>query len=324
MTTDESDLKGDSVEEAAAHWLQVIKENPQARRSAEFVKWASASPEHIVALRRAKNVDDRLHDFIEKHSIDVDALVEEARQEQQRLKRDQSRRMTAALSIAAVGIVVLAFLFLWVPTQTFVTSDSGEEIQLADGSSVALEADSVLNVEFSRRGRDLYLKKGRGNFTVHHDSKRPFQVHAGAAVVEAVGTEFDVGLTQDRTDVKVVKGVVRLKPSASLTLAVTGEPATQTMTLTAGQSLTVHADGRTEWQQLVFENEPLSKIVEVFNRWNKTRQFRIEGARLRERRLLLVAKDTQPETLIRHLKVTDPTLEFVSKGKIITVRERTR
>lgn len=319
MTMDESD----SVEEAAAHWLQAIEENPQVRHSAEFLEWASASPEHIVALRRAKKVDDRLHEFIEEHAIDVDALVEEAREEQRRLAREDPRRKTRALSMAAVGIVVLTLLYMWVPKQTYVTRDGEQEIHLVDGSSVVLNTDSEVEVAFSRRVRDLYLKKGKGKFTVHHDEKRPFRVHAADGIVEAVGTEFEVSLIKDRMDVKVVEGVVQLKPSTSLMQAVTGKPKMESRTVTAGQSLTVYPDGRSEWRDLTFQNEPLAKIVEWFNRSNSTRQFRIEGDRLRERRFVLVLKNAEPESLIRNLELYQ-TLEIVSQGNIIIIRERRR
>jgi transmembrane sensor len=40
--------------------------------------------------------------------------------------------------------------------------------------------------------RELYLRKGEAHFEVARDRSRPFLVHAGDAVVRAVGTEFEV------------------------------------------------------------------------------------------------------------------------------------
>ncbi len=60
--------------------------------------------------------------------------------------------------------------------------------------------------------RQIFLRKGEAHFQVAHDRTRPFLVHAGDAVVRAVGTEFEVRLRNDQhVDVVVNEGRVEVQ-----------------------------------------------------------------------------------------------------------------
>ena len=63
--------------------------------------------------------------------------------------------------------------------------------------------------------REIYLRKGEAHFQVAHDRSRPFLVHAGDAVVRAVGTAFEVRvLTDQHVDVVVNEGRVEVQATA--------------------------------------------------------------------------------------------------------------
>lgn len=51
-----------------------------------------------------------------------------------------------------------------------------QQIVLADGSTVTLNTDTKLTVEFSRRERSIRLDQGEAWFTISHDKRRPFTV----------------------------------------------------------------------------------------------------------------------------------------------------
>jgi len=62
----------------------------------------------------------------------------------------------------------------------------------------------------------VYLRKGEAYFTVAHDRARPFYVHAGDALVRAVGTAFDVRVRDDtRVEVIVTEGQVEVQVAAA-------------------------------------------------------------------------------------------------------------
>ena len=77
-----------------------------------------------------------------------------------------------------------------------ITTAVGEqrEMQLPDGSMIALNTDSQLEVTYGENYRDVRLLKGEALFEVTRDPARPFIVDAGIRRVEAVGTAFVVHL----------------------------------------------------------------------------------------------------------------------------------
>ncbi|PXA94395.1 hypothetical protein DMC47_20780 [Nostoc sp. 3335mG] len=81
-------------------------------------------------------------------------------------------------------------------------------VRLADGSTVHLGADTILEVDIGNGQRDLRLSRGQARFEVAHEA-RPFIVHAGGGSVTARGTVFDVALTPaGKVDVRLLQGAV--------------------------------------------------------------------------------------------------------------------
>ena len=178
-------------------------------------------------------------------------------------------------------------------------------IHLEDGSTVTMNTRSRMRVWLSRRGRDIELPEGEALFAVAHDASRPFRVHVGHTVVEAVGTEFSVYRGKHGTKVFVVEGRVKifayqrpapliLDPNAA---AWTDEGASDferpppPIPVTAGEEAQLGREGggtsefdverravtpaeldrRLAWVngQLIFENATLAETVEEFNRYNR-------------------------------------------------------
>ena len=87
-------------------------------------------------------------------------------------------------------------------------------ITLADGSSVILNTNSRLDVNFSGKYRDVHLRRGEAYFDVVHDKARPFTVYADNYVVRDIGTAFDVHLAKaGLVEVGVTKGSVEVAPA---------------------------------------------------------------------------------------------------------------
>ena len=89
-----------------------------------------------------------------------------------------------------------------------------KRVTLADGSSVILNTNSRLDVDFSGNRRDVHLMRGEAYFEVVHDKSRPFTVYASNYVVRDIGTAFDVHLTKTGlVEVGVTKGSVEVTPA---------------------------------------------------------------------------------------------------------------
>ena len=83
-------------------------------------------------------------------------------------------------------------------------------MHIEDGSTITMNTRSRMRVWLTRHARDIELLEGEALFSVAHDPSRPFRVHVGHTVVEAVGTEFSVYRGEHGTKVSVVEGRVKI------------------------------------------------------------------------------------------------------------------
>ncbi len=208
------------------------------------------------------------------------------------------RWQTAAVAVAALGVASVALLLSWnrlpvapLPAPEAVSalhySTLHGELQthrLADNSVLHLNSDTDVTVRYSKSERLVTLTSGEAAFEVTHESGRAFRVLAGPAQVLDLGTRFDVRREERSAVVTVVEGRVAVAPSA--TLGTSGAGGTQAqpqqpVELGAGQQLSV-AEGAwpatpvsvdpqrtTAWlnRQIMFDGEPLERVVAEFNRY---------------------------------------------------------
>jgi transmembrane sensor len=127
----------------------------------------------------------------------------------------RARRLwwTAAAAVLVAGIALAAWMQRGSETQTLATTvGEHRSVTLADGSTVTLNTNTLLEESLRRGSRRIYLRRGEAHFQVAHDRSRPFQVHAGDAVVSAVGTQFDIRVRSDQhVDVVVDEGRVEVR-----------------------------------------------------------------------------------------------------------------
>jgi len=121
----------------------------------------------------------------------------------------------------------VARLFHLPDRHSYETAVGGQKrITLADGSSVILNTNSRLDVDFSGERRDVHLVRGEAYFEVVHDKARPFTVYANNYVVRDIGTAFNVHLSKaGLVEVGVTRGQVEVMagehaPSATKSLGV--------------------------------------------------------------------------------------------------------
>jgi transmembrane sensor len=326
----------------AEEWLERMKAgNPVD--NAQFLRWLKESPLHVREMLTATTWDKLLDRMLDpEHKVNIDELRTQLATNVVPLG-GISRHIAAAAALvkprgmldrrigwswlaglsAAAGLAI-ALVLGWPQItsghgyqEQFATA-VGEQrsVGLADGSVVTLNTRSRVEVDFSAQARDVYLLEGQAIFKVKHDATRPFRVHVDAAVVQAIGTQFDVYRLKGRTSVTVIEGVVQIIPDASGSIDIaelsklpanTKVPAGETVTIVADGKLTPHANvdaqEATAWQQrrLVFRNRTLAEIAAEFNRYNRIPQIRIEGAALQAMRLTSVFDADDPQSLLTYL-----------------------
>jgi transmembrane sensor len=158
---------------------------------------------------------------------------------------------------------------------------------------VSLNTNTIVETNFERRSREIFLRKGEAHFDVAPERSRPFLVHAGDAIVRAVGTEFEVRVRTDRhVDVLVTEGRVEVQPDASIPtprVADAHDGATAVVTVravSAGEALSTATTNYTvtpvspeqlsselAWRDgaVVFDSEPLSEAIAEIQRYTDSR-----------------------------------------------------
>lgn len=316
------------VAEAAAWFIEFRAGDVHGEARLQFIEWLRRSPEHIQAYLEVSGVWDELPSSDPEGRIDVASLIARARSEPDVIALCRGtaaplhapapaeaalppRRRRAALAMAAVALlatVTVLFLRGGNPGGSYSTG-IGEQrtVQLADGSTVELNARSAIQVQITEHERNVTLLDGQAFFRVAKDKQRPFIVRAGDAQVRAVGTEFDVYKRQSATIVTVVEGRVE-------TFDASDSPGSAGVVLSAGEQLTVlpHTVTKptrtdtavaTAWVQkrLIFEETPLSDVAEEFNRYNR-RPLTIDDHELETLRISGVYSSTDPASLINFLR----------------------
>jgi transmembrane sensor len=156
-----------------------------------------------------------------------------------------------------------------------------KQIALADGSTVILNTDSRLDVDFSGNRREVHLVRGEAYFEVVHDKTRPFTVYANNYVVRDIGTAFDVHLSKmGVVEVGVTKGSVEVVPTGNGHVAGAGQ---NIGVLTAGQDIvlgqtvehtetvsTADLGRKLAWRhgQLIYTGQPLAEVLADISRYS--------------------------------------------------------
>lgn len=342
-----------TVAEQAAHWMLVLKTaGPQ--ETAVFLKWLRASPLHMQEVLVASRMQEVMKS-VPSGSIDVNELIARAKSQANASSIDASvplpptrRRpgrmgwiLGAATGVAALAAVVVMLRFpqLLVTDNDLYATRRGEQriFELDDGSVVYLNTDSQMQVRYGDTSRDIYLSQGQALFQVQRDAARPFRVHTAAAIVQAIGTQFDVRLWADRTAVAVVEGTVQIS-SANAAQEPAGSGAKllfATTKVSAGEGASVDAGGQIEppsavdstavtaWrtQRLIFHDTPLSVIASEFNRYNVMPCIEVEGAALGARKYDGSFDALRPESFLAYLE-NEQDLAFERRDGGVIIRQR--
>jgi transmembrane sensor len=263
--------------------------------------WAGQSPRHRAAFRRARRLW-RLSGAL--------ALAPA------RAPRRHLRPWAAAATVAALA----AGFYLTLPPHWQADYRSGtaevREVVLGDRSTVLLDAQSAIDVDFRRNLRRVELLQGEALFDVRSDPARPFEVHGLDVSATARGTLYSVRHHGARVDVLVAEGSVAVGSGQTQPLLL--QPG-QRARFEAGRLLALESDvdiaSALAWRdgRLVFELAPLAEVVATLNRHRRghiaiadqrLEQLPVSGVFQLDR--LDEALDTLAQALpVRSLRVTD-------------------
>jgi transmembrane sensor len=158
-------------------------------------------------------------------------------------------------------------------------------LNLADGTHVELNTDTVIHTFMTAETRTVQLDRGQAYFEVVHDARHPFVVIAGNRRITDLGTKFSVLREGNRVVVVVKEGQVQVDfiTPEQVSAPVVAERNTviiarDTETLVAPKPPR-EIDNAMLWRSgvLFFNQETLADVAEDINRYN-TRKIEVVGA----------------------------------------------
>jgi len=344
--------------EAASRWVLKIDEGAiSASDKATFRTWLNESPKNGDVLLEVASVWDK-----------TDALACLADIFPREITSNQPepapwyRPLASGVAVAASLAVLVIATVLFLPrhetarvserpdlTQTAMYETSigeKETVLLPDGSEVVLNTNSQVSLTFSPSARVLHLKRGEILLRVTSDPERPLSVIAANRIVQAIGTEFTVEITESQqvevmvTEGKVVVGVqpkaMGIPGGANNIDAPLGSPPAlaqrEENIVSAGEEVIlsendtvktpVTADDievKLSWNKgrLIFRSEPLEKALQEVERYT-TVEFVLLDEALKARTVSGRFRSGDVEALLTSLRLNfNITHEFESEDRIL-------
>lgn len=248
-------------------WLVRLCAQPRSEQTErEFALWLSASASHKQQFDAALALWDdlesvRLLPFGDNSTTDKPASFASS---------------FWLRGVAAIAATVLIAVLSWqqltpevIEPQRFSTAQ-GElnDITLSDGSELALNTSTAIEVRYNDDQRHIHLNRGEAYFKVAHSPERPFVVHLGSVSVTALGTAFNIHRRSQDSLISVTHGTVLVKNKQD------------SMRLTAGETLAANdtnlresdsdtLEHITAWQrgEILADKLPLRELVKEFNRY---------------------------------------------------------
>lgn len=312
----------DALYEEAMRWV-FEADDRSAEDEAKFQQWLAESETH----RRA-------YEYVEQRWREFDGLKEltEGKPDPDVIDRwiaQHRRRSVWRFAPAAAAAVVAASAILWwsglptTPNRYETMIGERATVELADGSTMSLNTNSVAEIGFSDEQRRIALHRGEAHFLVAHDPERAFIVTAGPSLVRAVGTAFAVRLREEgRAEVTVTEGVVEVMAAPPVETDDRPERSrerAEPLTVAEGQraqiaerveSVTTVVPETLErelaWRDgmLVFDGEPLRTVVEEISRYTR-RQIVIADPSLEEISVVARLSTDDPDRLLALIDSND-------------------
>ncbi len=303
-----------TVDQAAAWFARRLAGNMSPVEELQLQRWLASSPVHSGhwdALTRTFVGIDPLRDDPEFNAMRAETVGSIRHR-----SAGWPRRLYAGVAAAAVVLICCIALLAGLPLGSRwgkepgiplaeIESAKGQRSRFAleDGTTVLLDADSALHVDFARETRNVRLDRGRVLFHVAKNARRPFIVTAGDKNVTALGTEFTMEVKPGGIKVMLLEGAVKVQ-ELSATNAV------RAVTMIPGQLLLARDDAPwqlrredaerlLEWThgKLVFEDATLADVIDEMNRY-LARPILLSGVRAPTRRLTAVLDAGDIETFI--------------------------
>lgn len=249
----------DEITDEAAGWIARLNADRRTQADeAAFQAWLAESPAHQAAFEEATMIWELAG------GVSHDML-----RDPPRVLRIGRREVLAGLTVGVAVAGGLVFLSGRAEAKVYETA-VGERRRVAfeDSSIATLDTDTRIVVKFSDVERVVDLQRGRVNFHVSADGKRPFIVSGAKETIVAHQSNFDVRRDGENISVVLIDGRASVDRDGKMAV------------LEKGDRLVSSADGThmdrpsllplLAWQkgQAILENEKLADAIAEMNRYS--------------------------------------------------------
>ena len=280
-------LEGTSSREEmeALHWLKAEGELDSALAKLIESKWetyqaTSWENEEIASHRILEGIHGKIIDHQELPPK-VNATTPSTTHSSQRFD---------ILYIAKVAAVLLIFLSsVWLIAVNIKKNQKRSELTasnlvhksvsfgekrtfyLPDGTTVMLNSGSELTYpnSFDQETDRTVELHGEGFFVVARDIKKPFRVHTGSYLTTALGTSFNISSNQEKVQVALVTGKVKVSRGKSSVLLAPGEMADCNLVVGDINKKAYDAEAVLGWKEgtIKFQSSNIGEVSELLEHW---------------------------------------------------------
>jgi len=274
------------IESEATQWVARKFSGFSPSDQDAFFEWLAADPSHSEAYVKYQELWGRM-----------DTLAEWAPEHSEKPHRNLLKDRHNVYRWAWLGGIAAALAlgaFLWLPEQLspqgmdrqHYVASAYESHELSDGSVVEMNSGAAMVINFKPEERRVELVSSEALFNVAKDKNRPFIVTAKGIEVRAIGTAFNVRVSENEVEVLVTEGKVRLdaKPVGLSSIGKASAVAPFATNLVAGQRSIILLESEStepvveqadeeeileelDWKyRLEFDSIPLAEAVERINR----------------------------------------------------------
>jgi len=244
------------VSRQAEEWFALLLDDgATANDRVEFRSWLERSPENVAAYSE-----------LERLWLGAAALPEVL--PNAALTRRKLLKSGGALAVLATAGLGSAIYLKSAAADYRTGVGETARFTLPDGSIAELSTGTAISLDFTSNRRRVLLHEGEAFFIVTADASRQFVVDCKQLRSTALGTQFSVGMQEDRIIVAVTEHTVRVSSP------------TQKQDVREGQSVffsndrlsapaLMDVDTQLSWRdgKLVFISTPFEDIVASLSRW---------------------------------------------------------
>ena len=261
----------------AAEWYACLRDGKAsaAQRSA-WQHWLRQDEMHSTAWRYVEEVSSSFEPV--RAAPDSRRVVDKLNTANERLHM-RRRALASVAVLAGTGLLSwFSWRQSWLPSSVMTlaadhSTQTGEQghLVLDDGSKLWLNTATAIDVQFTAQARHIVLISGEIFIQTAQDMARPFTVQTPQGTMRALGTQFNVRMDPDCTQLAVYEGAVQVSTS-------TGQ---NTATVQAGKQVHFNAQhikqsmdadqAREAWTQgvLVADNISLRSVIQELSRYRK-------------------------------------------------------